>query len=114
LSNPVHILNELEAMPVLHHLTDRISYKIILSTIDHAKTTIDLSNENNLPLSSTYKRLRKLQSLGIISIEKINIDDKGKKTIWYRSRIKSLEFSLRKGKVLLQLEKNELTTSSKR
>src|ERR1051326_1746061 len=101
-------------MPVLHHLTDRISYKIVLSTIDHAKTTFDLSNENNLPLSSTYKRLRKLRSLGIISIEKINIDSNGKKTFWYRSKIKSLEFSLSNGKILLQLEQNELSTSSKR
>jgi hypothetical protein len=42
----------------------------------------------------------------LISIEKINIDSKGKKVIFYRSKIKSIEFNLKKDGMLLQFNKN--------
>jgi hypothetical protein len=44
-----------EAIPRLQLLAD-ISHKIILSTIDIAKTAQQIALENNLPVSSTYKK----------------------------------------------------------
>ena len=51
-----------------------------MSTLDSAKTASQICQENELPLSSTFKKIRKLCKSGQISVEKINIDDKGKKS----------------------------------
>jgi predicted transcriptional regulator len=83
-----------------------------MSTIESAKTACQICEENRLPMSSTYKKIRKLYKAGLISIEKINIDRKGKKVLLYRSRIKSLEFNLKEGGIMLQFHKNDLVRSS--
>lgn len=96
------------AMPLLQELVDGISYRIIISTIDAAKTAAQVSAENSLPLSSTYKKIRRLQSVGILFIEKIDLDGKGKKVVYYRSKVKSMEFNLSRDQVLLQFERNDV------
>jgi predicted transcriptional regulator len=97
--------NDYNALLLLKELSDRITYRIIISTIESAKTTYQISEENKLPLSSTYKKIQKLYDTGLISVEKINIDSKGKKVLFYRSRIKSLEFNLNQKGLLLQFNR---------
>ena len=96
------------AAPLLQELVDGISPRIIMSTIDAAKTAAQVSAENSLPLSSTYKKIRRLQSVGILFIEKIDLDGKGKKVVYYRSKVKSMEFNLSRDQVLLQFESNDV------
>jgi hypothetical protein len=100
------------AMPLLQELVDGMSYRIIMSTIDDAKTAIQISLENSLPLSSTYKKIKKLYEVGILFVERIELDGKGKKVFYYRSKIKSMEFNLTKDQVVLQFEKNDVRISS--
>jgi hypothetical protein len=45
-----------EAIPRLQLIADTVSHKVILSTIDIAKTAQQIALENNLPISSTYKK----------------------------------------------------------
>jgi hypothetical protein len=42
-----------QVLDILHDLLDNASYRIILSTIDSAKSVGDISSQNNIPLSST-------------------------------------------------------------
>jgi hypothetical protein len=100
------------AMPLLQELVDGISYRIIMTTIDTPKTAAQVSAENALPLSSTYKKIKKLQDVGILFVEKIELDGKGKKVVHYRSKIKSMEFNLSRDQILLQFEKNDVHLSS--
>ena len=93
------------AILTLRELADRITCGIIISTIDSAKTVSQICDENKLPLSSIYKKIQRLHKIGVISIETINIDHKGKKVAFYRSTIKSLEFSLTKKGIALELNK---------
>jgi len=60
-----------------------------------------MHKETSLPLSSIYKRINKLEDLGIISIEKIIINKKGRKLIYYKSKIKNLTFKLNEKDVRL-------------
>lgn len=99
-------------IPLLQELVDGVSYRLIMSTIDTPKTAAQVSVENNLPLSSTYKKIKKLQDVGILFVEKIELDGKGKKVIYYRSRIKSMEFNLSRDQILLQFERNDVRMSS--
>ena len=85
-----------EAIEMLREIADKITYRIIIAIIHSPKTAVQTYAENKLPQSSTYKRIRKLQEEGLITIEKINIDSKGKKVVLYRSKIKSLVFNLKR------------------
>ncbi len=96
-----------EAIPRLQLLADVVSHKIILATIDIAKTAQQIALENNLPVSSTYKKIRRLCQMDLICVDQVNIDESGKKVLFYKSKVKSLEFYLKKGACMLQFEKNE-------
>lgn len=100
--------NSQEAIPLLKEILGETSLKIISSTIDVAKNAVQICYENKIPLSSTYKKIGKLQREGLVSIEKIDIDNNGRKVIYYRSNIKSVDFNLNKGSILLRLEQNDL------
>lgn len=102
-----------EALPLLQELADRIANKIILSTIETSKTAQQIASENELPVSSTYKKLRKLQTLDLVCVEKVHLDDAGKKVLFYRSKIKSLEFYMKREGAILQFERNENTCRCK-
>src|ERR671910_91940 len=95
------------AIPLLHEIMDEITIKLISSTIDTAKNVLQICYENKIPLSSTYRKIRKLQQEDLVSIEKIETDGKGRRVIFYRSNIKSLDFNLKKESVLLQFEQND-------
>lgn len=96
-----------ETIPILQELADIISQKIILSTINTAKPAQQIAAENSLPLSSTYKKIRKLCDMKILCIDKIQIDNSGKKVLYYKSKIRSCQFYLRQEGPVLQFEKNE-------
>jgi predicted transcriptional regulator len=100
--------NNHNAILVLQEIADKITHRVIMSTIDSPKTVSQICKENKLPQSSTYKKIQKLQNYGLISIDKINIDSKGKKVAFYRSKIKSLEVNLNCDGILLQFNKKQL------
>jgi hypothetical protein len=77
------------AIPLLQNIIDETTLKIISSTID------------------AYRKIRILQNNGLVSVERIEVDGKGRRVIFYRSNIKSLDFSLKKESVLLQFEQND-------
>ena len=108
MGNDTIVFNQSQiAIPLVQDIVDETTCKIILSTIDVSKTVFQICDDNKIPISSTYKKIRKLQHAGLVVIEKIEIDDKGKKVIFYKSKIKTLEFSLKKDGILLQLHKND-------
>ena len=78
-----------------------------LSTIDESKTAQQIAMENSLPLSSTYKKIRRLNQMDILCIDRVSLDGSGKRVLYYKSKVKSLEFSLKRDGSLLQLERNE-------
>jgi predicted methyltransferase len=95
------------AIPLLQNIIDKTTLKIISSIIDVPKNVFQICYDNKIPLSSTYRKIRKLQQEGLVSIEKIETDGKGRRVALYRSKIKSLDFNLKKEGVLLQYEKND-------
>ena len=95
------------AIPLLQDIVDESALKIISSIIDIEKNVFQISFQNKLPLSSTYKKIRKLQSDGLVSVEKIDIDGRGKKVVFYKSNIKSLDFNLKKEGIILQFGRND-------
>ena len=106
-NDSVRLSDSTIAIPLLQDIIDEFALKIISSTIDTAKNVFQICNDNKIPPSSTYKKIRKLQQEGLVSIEKMETDGNGRKVTFYRSSIKSLDFNLRKESILLQLEQND-------
>ena len=95
------------AIPILQDIIDESALKIISSIIDIEKNVFQICYENKLPLSSTYKKIRKLNNNGLVSVGKIDIDSKGRKVVFYKSKIKSLDFNLKKDGILLQFDRSD-------
>ena len=91
------------AIMLLHELSDEVAYRIISSTFNSAKTVSQISIENEIPLSSTYKKIKKLVKNRILRVEKITIDNTGKKVIFYKSKIRNIEFKMGVEGVTLEL-----------
>ena len=108
-SDQQYLLNheDKNASLLLKELFDGFSYKIVMSTIEDSKTVFEICKENDLPISSTYKKIRKLKNLGLLFIDRIVINEKGKKVVFYKSKIQSVELMLNKKQIVLQLKKNE-------
>jgi len=109
LSDQRYLLNQEDknASILLKELFDGFSYKIVMSIIEDSKTVFEICKENDLPISSTYKKIKKLKDLGLLFIDRIVINEKGKKVVFYKSKIQSVELILNKKQVLLQFKKNE-------
>lgn len=108
-SDQQYLLNheDKNASILLKELFDGFSYKIVMSTIEDSKTVFEICKENDLPISSTYKKIRKLKDLGLLFTDRIVINEKGKKVVFYKSKIQSVELMLNKKQIVLQLKKNE-------
>ncbi|KAA2283784.1 MAG: hypothetical protein AB7V56_01340 [Candidatus Nitrosocosmicus sp.] len=108
-SDHKYLLNQEDknASILLKELFDGFSYKIVMSIIEDSKTVFEICKENDLPISSTYKKIKKLKDLGLLFIDRIVINEKGKKVVFYKSKIQSVELMLNKKQVLLQFKKNE-------
>jgi hypothetical protein len=78
-----------------------------MSAIEDCNTGCESCKEIDLPISSTYKKINKLKDLGLLFIDRIVINEKGKKVVFYKSKIQSVELILNKKQVLLQFKKNE-------
>ena len=108
-SDQQYLLNQEDenASILLKELFDGFSYKIVMSTIEESKTVFEICKENDLPISSTYKKIKKLKDLGLLFIDRIVINEKGKKVVFYKSKIQSVELMLNKKQVVLQFKKND-------
>lgn len=93
---------------ILLGLVDSKTSRIIMSTMNFAKTVSEICQENGLSRSSTYRIIGKLYKSGLLSVAKNNIGSKGRKVSLYRSRIKSLKISLRQGEISVESHKNDL------
>ncbi len=95
-----------DASEIFQELADKISQKVVMSTITIAKPAQQIALENSLPLSSTYKKIRKLCEMKIISVDRIEIHDGGRKVFFYKSKVRSCQFHLSPDGPILQFEKN--------
>jgi hypothetical protein len=82
---------------LIHEISDDMAFRIITSISDSAKAATRISIENKIPLSSTYKKIKKLQKFGVVRIYRSEMDGIGKKVLLYRSNIASFEFKIERG-----------------
>jgi len=76
-------------------LADFQSRIILFSIIKEGKTAEEIAYSAKLPLSSVYKKLRDLEDIALVQIERRDISDNGRKFKIYRSRISAASISMK-------------------
>lgn len=88
-------------------LADEYSEKILLSAIPSAKSVEDMSRENNIPLSTCYRRVHELLDSQILVVEKIIVTAEGKKYELLRSAYRAINVTLDGGIMKVEATVNE-------
>jgi len=79
---------------VIEALTTTCSHAILFSIVNVEKDVVEIANELQISLSTTYKSLTNLEKLSLVEIQRFKITDDGKKIKMYRSRIKKADISI--------------------
>jgi hypothetical protein len=79
--------NRKEAL--LQAVANEYMRKILISTIARSKSIDEIAKENQIPVSTCYRRVHELLSLRLIRVERTVITETGKKFETYRSLVKN-------------------------
>ena len=82
-------------------LGDYAAYAVLISIMGSTKSAFEISMENSLPISSTYKALKKLQHEGLIRSSLADRD--GRRIALYTSKIQSLRIIVQKNNARIEL-----------
>jgi predicted transcriptional regulator len=91
---------------IIEILTTTCSHAVLFSIVNAAKDVVEISDELQISLSSTYKALTNLEKLSLVEIQRFEITDAGKKIKLYRSRIKKANISISENKSEVILHPN--------
>ena len=91
---------------IIEILTTTCSHAVLFSIVNSAKDAVEISEELQISLSSTYKALTNLEKLSLVEIQRFEITDTGKKIKLYHSRIKKANISISENKSEVKLYSN--------
>lgn len=81
--------------------------KILVLTIQQAKSASDISYETRIPLSSVYRHVHELNQVGLLAVEQGVITKEGKRQELFRSVVKSIHLYLEPTSTSLDVQPNE-------
>ena len=91
---------------IIEILTTTCSHAVLFSIVKVAKDAVEISDELQISLSSTYKALSNLEKLSLVEIQRFKMTDVGKKIKMYHSRIKKANISISENKSEVTLYPN--------
>lgn len=93
----MEITDPSKVQALVQGLADEYSRKILLTAIPAAKSVEDMSRENDIPLSTCYRRVHELLDAQILVVERIIVTPDGKKYELMRSAYRSVTVSFDNG-----------------
>ncbi|MDA4124533.1 MAG: hypothetical protein OK438_03675 [Thaumarchaeota archaeon] len=103
----MEITDPARTQSLVQGLADEYSRKILLSAIPAAKSVEDMSRENDIPLSTCYRRVHELLDAQILVVEKIIVTPDGKKYELLRSAFRAVSISFEGGVMKVDATVNE-------
>lgn len=103
----MEITDPARVQAMVQGLADEYSRKILLSAIPASKSVEDMSRENDIPLSTCYRRVHELLDSQILVVEKIIVTPDGKKYELLRSAYRSVTVSFENGQMKMEVIVNE-------
>ncbi len=95
------------AEAIVKGLADEYARKIILSTITAARSVEDLSSQNDIPLSTCYRRVHELLAAQMLVVERIVVTPEGKKYELVRSAYSEVRVGFEGGAMKVDVVVNE-------
>ena len=100
------IKDEKHKTAIANALIDEYSRKILNSTMENSKSVMDIMREQEIPMTSAYRRIKLLLDNKLIKVEKSLLTDDGKRYYLYRSAIKSVIINYIDGNLFLDITPN--------
>ena len=92
---------------IICELADLNSRIILFSVKRRSKLAEEISQESNIPLSTVYLKLNKMENLAMIFVERFELSEKGRRLRYFRSKISEAEISFEKSKLRILLVPNK-------
>lgn len=87
-------LNHLGSREVVMALSDEGSRAVMAACVRQARSAKDISAETSVPLTTVYRQLHRLESLGVLVVERSAMTPDGRKYDLYRSRVREAHLDL--------------------
>jgi len=100
------VSDQAKALEVVKTLADEYSRKIVLSIITRSLPIESISHEQNIPISTCYRRIRELESCGMVRADRTIVEGDGKKYVCYKSTFTGASIRLESGEVKVDLISN--------
>ena len=100
------ITNEKQKEAILNALLDDYSRKILDATIDDSKSITEIIREQNIPMTSTYRRVKLLMDNKLIKVERSMVTEDGKRYYLYLSSIKNASITYNEGELIVEITPN--------
>lgn len=97
-SEGTHLGPRLAAI-IVEALSDEFSRKILSTSVLQGKTVEEICDEQGIPPSSCYRRMRRLVDEGVMVVERMVVASTGRKYAIYRSAFSCLHIRLEDGVV---------------
>jgi hypothetical protein len=91
---------------ILAALADEEMTKILDFVMFHSKSFVDITQENNIPHTTCYRKTKWLLNEGLVIVDKIVITPEGKKFSLYHSVLKSIGVKYESNNVVVDAEQN--------
>ncbi|HUI01398.1 MAG TPA: winged helix-turn-helix domain-containing protein [Nitrososphaerales archaeon] len=91
---------------ILRALGDDSSRRILAAAIPSGKTVEEIGAEENLPLSTCYRRIRELLDEGLMVMERLVVTKAGKRYAIYRTAFSEVKVRFASGGVEIQAAPN--------
>lgn len=108
------VLDQVKATEVVRALSDEYSRRIVLSIITKALPIEEISKEQQIPISTCYRRVHELEQFGIIRAAKTIIQEDGKKFVCYKASFKNASINLESGELRVDLVSNRDEVSTEK
>lgn len=100
------IRNELAKRAALEVLVDDYARSMLEATVYKAKSVPEIMRECNIPMTSAYRRVKKLTEAGLLKVERSVITDDGVKYELYRSNVRAITVRFEVGSVEVDVTPN--------
>jgi DNA-binding Lrp family transcriptional regulator len=94
----------MEPLQMSQAVMDEYAARILLGTFERSASAVELSRRFGIPIAACYRRIKELESLGLVFCERELPSRNGKGLQMFRSRLKSVRVSLEDGNLRARVE----------
>jgi hypothetical protein len=94
----------MHALETSQLLTEEYAAKILLATMGKPKSAFDLSEKLGIPIAACYRKIKLLESAGLIFCCERRLTQAGKRISMYKSKVKNAQIIFEKNKLTARIE----------